>query len=120
MAFHEVLNNRIREALQDVPNLEEKYMFGGACYMVNGKMCVGVIGNEMMCRVGPEAYEAALEIPGCREMDFAAKPMKGYVYVSEEATRSKKELQYWVDLCLAFNVHAKPAKKKPPKKSKTN
>ena len=116
MAFNEALNDRIREALQEVPNLEEKHMFGGTCYMVNDKMCVGVVGDEMMCRIGPDAYEAALEKPGCREMDFAGKPMEGYVFVAEEATRSKKELQYWIDLCLAYNVHAKAAKKKAKKK----
>jgi len=112
MPFNETLNNRIRETLQDQPNVEEKHMFGGTCYMVNDKMCVGVVGDEMMCRIGAEAYEAALEKPGCREMVFTGKPMKGYVFVSAEAVRSKKELMYWINLCVAFNVHAKASKKK--------
>ena len=80
--------------------------------MVNNKMCIGVAGNDMMCRIGPDAYEAALEQPGCREMDFTGKPMKGYVFVAEEAIRSTRELQHWVTLCLAFNKQAKASKKK--------
>ena len=51
MAYSEKLNDRIRESLQKVKNVEEKYMFGGVCYMVNGKMCVGVVEDEMMCRI---------------------------------------------------------------------
>ena len=112
MAYDEKLNDRIREALAHLPDVEEKHMFGGVCYMVDGKMCVGVIKDDMMCRVGPDAYEAALEKTGCREMDFAARPMKGYVYVGEEGIRTKKELQYWIGLCLEYNKVAKAAKKK--------
>src|SRR4051794_6260165 len=102
MAYNHQLSNRIREALAGIKKLEEKEMFGGVCYMVNDKMCMGVIGENMMCRIGPDAYEAALERPGCREMDFAKRPMKGYVYVSEEGLRTKKDFDYWVNLCLAF------------------
>ena len=112
MAFNETISNRIREALINEPNVEEKLMFGGICYMVNDKMCVGVIGEEMMCRIGEERYEEALEKHGCREMDFASKPMKGYVYVSEEGMKTKKDFNYWINLCLEFNPRAKAAKKK--------
>lgn len=112
MAFNEQLSNRIREALEAVPGVSEKRMFGGICYMVNDKMCVGVAGNEMMCRIGEEQYEQALERNGCREMVFTGRPMKGYVFVSEEGMRSKKDFDYWIGLCLAFNPQAKSSKKK--------
>ena len=112
MAYNEKLNDRIREALQDLPKVEEKYMFGGSCYMLNGKMCIGVVEDEMMCRIGPDVYEEALEKPGCREMIFTGKPMKGYVYVGEEGIKTKKQFDYWVGLCVAFNKHAKASKKK--------
>lgn len=112
MAYNETLNDRIREALEHVKEVEEKYMFGGVCYMVNGKMCVGVVKDELMCRIGPDAYEKALEKSGCREMDFAGKPMKGYVFVSEEGMRNKKDFDEWIALCLAFNKTAKASKKK--------
>ena len=115
MAYNEKLNDRIREALQNVSKVEEKYMFGGVCYMVNGKMCVGVVKDEMMCRIGPDAYEAALEKEGCHEMIFTGKPMKGYVFVNDEGMKTKKNFEYWIDLCLKFNREAKATKKKKKK-----
>lgn len=111
MAFNEKLSDRIREYLQHLPQVEEKLMFGGVCYMVNGKMCVGVVKDELMCRIGPEAYPLALEKPGCREMIFTGKPMKGYVFVNEEGMRSKKDFAYWMELSLKFNKEAKASKK---------
>jgi len=115
MAYNEKLSDRIREALSDVPQVEEKKMFGGVCYMVDGKMCVGVVKDEMMCRIGPEIHEEALEKRGCREMDFAGKPMEGYVYVSDEGMQTKEQFGYWIDLCLEYNPKAKAAKKKTSK-----
>lgn len=112
MAFSEKLADRIREALAHLPKVEEKRMFGGLCYMVNGKMCLGIIDDEMMCRIDPDIYESALEKNGCREMDFTGKPMKGYVYVSEDGMKSKKDFDYWIGLVLAFNKKAKASKKR--------
>ena len=115
MAFSEKLSDRIREAIADLPNVEEKYMFGGVCYMLNDKMCVGVVKDEMMCRIDPDLYEQALERKGCREMVFTHRPMKGYVFVSDEGMKTKKEFDYWISLCIEFNARAKPAKKKKKK-----
>lgn len=109
MAFNETLSNRIREALANLPHVTEKRMFGGVCYMVNNKMCMGVVGDDLMCRIGEDAYEAALERPGCREMTFTGKPMRGYVFVSEDGFRTS--FREWVDLCLAFNPKAKASRK---------
>ncbi len=115
MAYDEKISDRIREALVDVPLLEEKQMFGGICYMVEGKMCVGVVKDNMMCRIGPSAYEDALEKTGCREMDFAGRPMEGYVYVSDEGMKTNEQFGYWINLCLQYNTKAKAAKKKTSK-----
>jgi TfoX/Sxy family transcriptional regulator of competence genes len=112
MAFNEKLNDRIREAIADLPNVEEKHMFGGTCFMVNGKMCIGVVKDEMMCRIGPDVYEDALERKGCREMIFTGKPMNGYVFVGEEGMKTKKDFEHWINLCLEFNKKAKASKKK--------
>ncbi len=117
MPYSEKLSNRIREALSDLPNVEEKYMFGGVCYMLNGKMCIGVVEDEMMCRIGPDVYEEALEKPGCREMVFTGKPMKGYVYVGDQGMKTRQQFEYWIDRCIEFNKLAKAAKK-PKKKNK--
>lgn len=112
MAYNTKLADRIREAIADIPHVEEKFMFGGVCFMLNGKMCIGVVQDEMMCRINPEVYEKALHKDGCREMVFTGKPMKGYVYVSEEGMKTKKEFDYWINLCVAFNSLAKASKKK--------
>lgn len=115
MAYNESISNRIREALAEVPDVEEKRMFGGICYMVDGKMCIGVAQDEMMCRVGEDNYEEALERNGCRQMVFTGRPMKGYVFVSEEGMKPKKDFDYWIRLCLEFNPKAKASMKKAKK-----
>jgi TfoX/Sxy family transcriptional regulator of competence genes len=115
MAYNEKLADRIREALVDIPNVEEKLMFGGSCFMVNSKMCVRVIKDDMMCRIDPLLDTVVLEKTGCRPMDFSGRPMKGYVYVSEEGMKTKKDFDYWINLCLDFNSKAKASKKKTKK-----
>jgi len=118
MAYDEKLADRIREVLVNVPKTTEKLMFGGVCFMVNKKMCIGVMKEEMMCRINPDKREEALEKPGCRIMTFTGKPMKGFVLVSEEGMKSAKDFKYWVSLCLEFNSVAKAAKKPAKKKAK--
>ena len=115
MAFNEKLADRIRESLENVLKVNEKFMFGGVCFMVNDKMCVGVVKDEMMCRINPNMNETVLEINGCRRMDFTHKPMKGYVFISDEGMKTKKAFEYWIDLCLEFNSQAKASKKKSKK-----
>ena len=74
MAYNEKLANRIRKQLADLPNIEEKEMMGGLIFMYNGKMCVGIIKDEMMCRIDPNFHETAIEKTGCRTMDFTKRP----------------------------------------------
>ena len=115
MAFNEELVNKVRELLVDQMDVEEKHMFGGMCFMVNGKMCLGVIKDELMCRINPSLDETLRESTNCRPMDFTGKSMKGFVFVGLENLRSLKDLKHWVQLCLDFNVLAKASKKKKPK-----
>ncbi len=112
MAYNEKLADRIRERLADLPNIEEKEMMGGLTFMYNGKMCIGIIKDEMMCRIDPGLQDTALEKDGCRVMDFTGRPMKGYVMVDDTGMKSKKDFEYWVNLCLEFNKKAKSSKKK--------
>ena len=112
MAYNEKLSDRIREAMAPLKKVEEKYMFGGVCYMLNGKMCVGVVKDEMMCRIDPTIHDKMLEKRGCRTMDFTKKPMKGYVFISEEGMGTKKDFDHWISLCVEFNKKAKSSKKK--------
>ena len=87
-------------------------MMGGLFIMVDGKMCIGIIKNQLMARVGPDAYDKALTRKGCTKMTFTGRPLKGYVYVTPEAIDLESDLQYWVDLCLQFNPFAIASKKK--------
>ena len=112
MAYNEKLANRIREQLADLPNIEEKEMMGGLTFMVNEKMCIGIIKDEMMCRIAPEMQDTVIEKTGCRIMDFTGRPMKGYVMVDDTGMKTQKEFDYWINLCLEFNSKAKSSKKK--------
>ncbi len=112
MAYNQILANRIREQLQELEDIEEKEMFGGLCFLLNDKMCVGVIKDEMMGRIDPGLYEEALEKPGCREMLFTGKPMKGWIMIEEQGIRKEDELKYWIGLAIDFSRHAKASKKK--------
>lgn len=115
MAYDQRLADRIREILVDQPAIEEKEMMGGVAFMVNHKMCVGVIKNEMMARIDPEVYDDALEKQGCRPMDFTHKPMKGWVFISPEGIDKVKDLEYWMGLALEYNKISKSSKKKKTK-----
>lgn len=111
MAYSAELASRVRKALAPVPRIEEKKMMGGLTFMVNGKMCAGVLKDDLMVRIGPNVYEVALRRKGCREMNFTGKPMKGFVFVGPNGTDNKKELDYWIGLALDFNKKAKASKK---------
>jgi TfoX/Sxy family transcriptional regulator of competence genes len=93
-------------------NVEEKKMFAGLCFMVNDKMCVGVHEDKIMLRLDPKIYETLIEKEGCEPMNFTSKVMKGFVFVSEDVLKTKKQLEYWVKLALEFNKIAKSSKKK--------
>ena len=112
MPFDEKLADRIREAIADKGDIEEKKMFRGMCFMLNGKMCICVSNDEMMCRIDPDLYETVMEKTGVRPMVHNGKTMKGFVYVSHDLIKSKKEFDYWVNLSLAFNKTAKASKKR--------
>lgn len=113
MAYNEYLADLIRKELADKKiSFEEKKMMGGLCIMVDDKMCVGIINDDLMARVGPHAYEQFLEKSGARVMDFTKRPMKGYLYANAEIWDSESHLSEWVDQCLEFNKEAKSSKKK--------
>ena len=114
--YNEHLADRLREALVDEPNVEEKKMFSGVTFMVNHKMCICVSGNNLLCRIGAEKAEQMAETDGCELMVMKGRVMKDFVYVSEEGFRTQNELNNWISLCLAFNAEAKAS---PKRKKKT-
>lgn len=103
MAYNEELARRVRLRLADLPDIEEKAMMGGLTFMYNGKMCVGIFKDELMCRINPALHDELVEQTGCRTMDFTKRPMIGYVLVDDSGMRNGKEFDYWIQLCLEFN-----------------
>ena len=102
MAYSEELVERARHHLSGRAAFSELKMFGGLAFMVGGHMCCGVLGEELMVRVGPEAYETALQQPHAREMDFTGKALKGMVYVARAGLEHEDDLSDWIDRGLAF------------------
>ena len=112
MAYDEHLADRIREALKGLhASYEEKKMMGGLCFMVNDKMCAGVINDSLMARIDPKIYDQLLQRGGCREMDFTGRPMKGFVFVEAEGIDADQDLIDWIRLCLDYNPKAKSSRR---------
>lgn len=112
MAYSEELANRVREALQDLPDVEEKKMFRGITFMVNGKMCISVSKDRIIARIDPGMHDTLIENPGCSTVIMKGKPYKGFIHVNELSLKNKKELDYWVGLALDYNPIAKASVKK--------
>lgn len=112
MAYNEHLANRVRKTLVRKRNVVEKKMMGGLTFMVNDKMCIGILQDDLMLRIDPNVYELALEQRGCREMNFTGRPMKGFVFVSEDGCRKAKDFDYWINLALEYNKKAKSYRKR--------
>ena len=113
MAYDEYLADRISQFFKEKnTSFETKKMMGGLCFMVDGKMCVGINKNEVMARIDPEIYEGSLQEPGCKEMNFTGRPMKGFVFLTDEATDLEDDLYKWLQLALDFNPKAKTSKKR--------
>ena len=110
IAYDEDLAGRVRAVLARTLRVEEKRMFGGLTFMVGGHMCCGVVGRDLMLRVGPQAHAEALTMAHARAMDFTGRPLKGMVYVAAAGTRADADLEAWVDRALTF-VSSLPAKK---------
>ena len=112
MAYNEYLADRLRASLNGFKvSFKEKKMFGGLTFMVDDKMCMGIIKDELMARVDPEEHHLFLKEEGCRIMDFTKRPMKGYLYVAPEGIDMDEDLDKWVQRCLDFNPKAKASKK---------
>ncbi len=112
MVVNEKLTLRLREALARTPRVEEKKMFGGVAFMVNGKMCITASDRGLMCRVDPAGTDELTARKGCTIMTMKGREYPGYVRVNEDVLRKKKDLDYWVQVALDFNSQAKAASKK--------
>lgn len=102
MAFDSGLAERIRDLTVGQGGLSERKMFGGLCFLLHGNMCFGIVGSELMVRVGPDAYDVALAEPHAREMDFTGRSMRGFVYVDEVGVSEDADLLVWMRRGLDF------------------
>jgi TfoX/Sxy family transcriptional regulator of competence genes len=107
MAFNEQLADRVRRLLKGKRGVSERRMFGGLAFMLRDKMCCGVLNDDLVARIGVENYEKALEEAHVRPMDFTGRPLKGYVYIGKDATKTDRGLQKWVQRSVAFTASLK-------------
>lgn len=110
MAFEVRLAERVRDALADVPGVEERQMFGGLAFLVEGHMACGIVRDLLMARLGEAGATAALDQPHVRPMDFTGRPMTTMVYVEPEGVATDAALREWVDPCVAY-VRSLPPKR---------
>lgn len=113
MAYDLHLEERINRIFAD-RKLKYRHlkMMGGLCYMLDEKMCCGIVKQQLMARVGPENYEQCLAKEGCSEMNFTGRGLKGYVFVNQDELDMDSELEFYIDLCIGHNPEAKRSKKK--------
>jgi TfoX/Sxy family transcriptional regulator of competence genes len=111
MAYDEGLAERIRWVLEDQSSITEKKMFGGIAFLLDGKMFVGIVKDDLMVRVGPERHQESLKKRHVRPMDFTGKSMVGYVFVAPDGVVEDAELERWVRMGKEFAATL-PEKKK--------
>jgi len=111
MSYDEGLAERVRTGLRNRKNVEEKKMMGGLVFMYNGKMCLGIVKDALMCRIDPDVHDQTVAIVGCRTMEMGKRPMKGYVLVDPSAMTTEKDFDFWIHLALDFNARAKASRK---------
>jgi TfoX/Sxy family transcriptional regulator of competence genes len=102
MVYSKALADEIRARIGDHPGLSERQMFGGIAFMLNGNMAVGVSGDELMVRVGKDAHDEAMSLPGARIFDMSARPMQGWILVAPEGIASEADLDTWIKRGVAF------------------
>jgi hypothetical protein len=116
MAYDEQLATRVREAIGPRADVEEKKIFGGLAFLLDGRMFCGIVNDDLMVRVGPIRYNIALTEAHVRPMDFTGRPMNGYVFVGPGGSRTKQAVKKWVDEGTLFVVTVLDSDKKPGKR----
>ena len=102
MAYNEDIAARIRDELASIADIEEKKMFGGVSFLLNGNMAVGVIGDELCVRVDKADFEDFVTEPGARIFDFSGRPMKGWLMVGEPGMADDADFTRWVDRGVGY------------------
>jgi TfoX/Sxy family transcriptional regulator of competence genes len=102
VAFDDVLAQRVRAQLDARGDVEERRMFGGIGFLIAGNMCCGVHGDELIVRLDPDEAAELLEEEGTRPFDITGRPMRGWLFVSSDATAEDADLERWVRRAEAF------------------
>jgi hypothetical protein len=102
MAFDEGLAERVREQLQELTAFDEKRMFGGLCFLVNGNMACGLVGDTLMARVDKQQWPDLLQQDHVREMDFTGRSLKGFLYVDPAGIAEDGDLAFWLEKTVKF------------------
>jgi len=102
MPFDAKLADRVRRVLAGQSRLTEREQFGGVGFLIRGNMAVGVLGDDLLVRVGPDGHEAAIKAPHARPFALTGRPSKGWVLVGPGATQSPASLKKWIDLGVGF------------------
>lgn len=112
MAYDTNLVNKVREFLAEIPDIEieEKEMFAVLNFMVNGKTCVCVSGENLMLRFDPKLQEELSEKTGYETMLMKGKEYKGYCYINPDGFKDKKDFEYFINICLDYNRIANKSK----------
>lgn len=111
MAYNEYLQERIESILNEKKIVcSAMKMMGGLCFMLDEKMCFGIIKNDLMARVGPNAKELLQSKKGARPMDFTKRPMKDYLFIEPEGIDYSEDLEFWIEQCLSSDPAAKASK----------
>lgn len=108
MAYNAEIADRVLKKMVGREGLNERKMFGGIAFMLNGNMCFGVTNDDLMVRVGADGLEDALDQPHARPMDFTGRPMKGFVFVDAGAV-GDRVLRQWIQRGVTF-AESLPAK----------
>lgn len=109
MPYDESLAERLRPLFKRRKNVEEKKMFGGVCFFLNGHICCGIHKNSLILRLGADEGEIALLRPHVRPFDITGRPMTGWVMVNPKGIPTEDDLKQWINRALAF-VKTLPAK----------
>lgn len=114
MAYNIELSKKVRKRLSQESNIEieEKKMFGGLAFMVNGKMCINVSEDKLMCRFNPDLQLEIEKKKGYEEMIMRGRTQIGFCYVNPKGYNNEEDFNFWINLCLEFNKIAKSSKKK--------
>lgn len=117
MAYDEKTGERLRGAVDGTRGLEESRMFGGLTFLVNGNMCCGIAGDELIVRVDWDRAEELATRKHARPCDITGRPMRGLVTVSPAGFRTAAALRGWVGEAVA-HARSLPTKTKEEKKKK--